>query len=237
MRNRINRKKCLSKRYIIKCLPYILLLFGLLIGSTDSLLDNYVPGNLKQLVWAIYIFLLMFIGYRTGKFIKKMYGEVYRDSLTGLANRGYFYFRMNHEIEKISNRKSGLSLVMVDIDNFKLINDIYGHLEGDKVIKNIAYVLKESIRETDAAIRWGGDEFTLILPNINEEESYKIADRIRRIVESQQYFSDNISYKATVSIGICTINEKVNSDKFLEITDDALYQAKIRKNSVVAINL
>lgn len=237
MKNKVNREENLLKLYAIKNLPNVLLIVGLLIGLIDYALDRYVQDSAEWFVCGSNTLFLMFLGHRVGKFIKNMYARVYCDQLTGLSNRGYFYFRLHNEILKISSRKSPLSLVMIDIDNFKSINDKYGHLEGDKVIKNIAYILKQNIRKSDAAIRWGGDEFTLILPNTSEIESYKIADRIRRVVEEQEITFCSTSYKITVSIGIYTINEEINQDKFLSEADRALYKAKIRKNSVVVLNL
>lgn len=234
MKNKKNRGKYFYKLNIIKNLPYLLLLLGLLLGFTDYLLDKYV--NLEWIIWPGNTLFLMFLGYKIGKFIKNMHLLVYRDSLTELPNRGYFYFRMNNEIYKMGNKKNYLSLAMIDIDHYKLINDTYGHLEGDKVIKNIAYLLKQNIRENDAAIRWGGDEFTLILPNTNKEDAYKIADRIRSVIEMQEYSINNILYKVTVSIGVYTIKEKFNIDEVLCIADKALYKAKIIKNNVAVMN-
>jgi diguanylate cyclase len=213
-------------------------MLGLLIGLSDYLLDECFNSGVEEyIVWISNVTLLMFLGYKIGKFIKDMYIKVYRDPLTGLFNRGYFYYRFNNEIEKLDSSKSCLSLAMIDIDNFKDINDFYGHLEGDNAIKYIADVLKQSIRKTDAVIRWGGDEFALILSNTNEMEAYQIADSIRQTIEEQEYNMGNCSCKMTISIGIYTINEKVGQDKFLSLADTALYKAKIEKNSVTVFKL
>lgn len=234
MKNKNNLKIYLYKLNIIKNLPYVFLLIGLIFGATDYILDKYT--SLEWLMWPVNTLILMFLGYFIGKFIKNMHIRVYMDSLTGLLNRGYFYFRMNNEIDNMSNKKMCLSLAMIDIDDYKLINDKYGHLEGDKVIKSIADILKQNIRENDAAIRWGGDEFTLIFPSTDKEDAYKIAERVRSVIELHEYSINDISYNVTVSIGVYSINEKVNIEEFLSNVDTALYKAKIRKNSVVVIN-
>jgi diguanylate cyclase (GGDEF)-like protein len=163
-----------------------------------------------------------------GTLVKKLYHGVSKDPLTGLHNRRCFYDRIDYEIEKMKRTKLPLSFALIDIDNFKTINDTYGHLEGDKVLVELARIFKTQARSGDTIVRWGGEEFAMILPETDKSGALAFAERIRKLVE----FS-NCKYKITVCIGITTVYQGHNAEKIMSVADRALYKAKEKKNTVV----
>lgn len=162
-----------------------------------------------------------------------------RDGLTGLYNHQEFYFRLESEISYSKRHGHHLSLVMMDIDNFKGINDTYGHLVGDKVLKEVARILLEYVRSSDVVCRYGGEEFTVILPETDTKEALETADRIKRKIEEFRITDEKgkIIY-VTVSIGVATYpKDGTTSRLLLNNADHALYAAKLKgKNRVVSFN-
>ena len=139
----------------------------------------------------------------------------YTDELTGLFNRRFFITSLRAKLKRAFQNDTSLSVTLLDIDNFKRINDCFGHIMGDMALKNIAQVLKKSIRKNDVITRFGGDEFALILENTDEQKAFEVAKRIRASVEKQQiYLGDKIAPKLTISSGIATypINAKNPED-------------------------
>lgn len=156
------------------------------------------------------------------------------DRLTELLNRGETESLLNNSIQYANNTTQPLSILMIDIDNFKDINDTYGHDKGDEVLKAIAITIKNNIRSLDFAGRWGGDEFFVILPNILERQSANIAKRIRK-----QLYKINITPEhITASIGIASLNKNETLKTFTKRVDVALYQAKkkYKKNCIVFVD-
>jgi len=155
------------------------------------------------------------------------------DALTKLLNRQKFSEELEKEIIREKRYAHGLSIMMLDIDDFKRINDTYGHDIGDIVLKDIALIMQESIRMTDDACRWGGEEFTIILPETNIEEAFKIAQNIR--IKIENYKNSTLDKNVTVSIGVAQFDlSKDNMDSFVKNSDLAMYEAKkTGKNKVV----
>jgi len=146
------------------------------------------------------------------------------DSLTGLFNRRHFDLTVGIEIERSSQDKQQLSLLMLDIDFFKKVNDTHGHDVGDKVLVDISKILKNAVRSNDIPCRFGGEEFILLLPETNIENAMKLAERIRRKIENTEIGGIYI----TVSIGVSSVDvtESKGSDELLKIADTELYRAK-----------
>jgi diguanylate cyclase (GGDEF)-like protein len=152
-----------------------------------------------------------------------------RDGLTNLYNHKYFFDRMAEEVERARRYESHIGVIMLDIDHFKIYNDVHGHLMGDDVLKDVAAILAESTRGVDIVARYGGEEFGIILPLIGKTESLEFAERIRRKIEKKKVpGQENLPGKnLTVSIGVSTFPEDDSDAKALiRKADEALYTAK-----------
>ena len=158
-----------------------------------------------------------------------------RDQLTGLYNRRFLDETIDKIAAQIKRRGTTLGILMVDIDYFKEVNDTYGHDMGDKVLKEIAKVLVKSVREADLVIRFGGEEFLVLLMDVQSGESVEIAEKIRKAVESHTIESFGVVLRKTVSVGVSEF--PVDSDKIwqcIKYADVALYKAKeMGRNRVV----
>jgi diguanylate cyclase (GGDEF)-like protein len=150
------------------------------------------------------------------------------DTLTGLYNRRYFEERLGVETQKSFCSSTPLSLVMVDIDHFKKVNDTFGHTAGDQVLCKTSSLLKNSIRKKDMVARYGGEEFMLILPETGLEESFLIAERIRRLVENTSFEIGQAQVNLTISMGISNFpsHRAKSKEELVRMTDQALYDAK-----------
>ncbi|HEY2865611.1 MAG TPA: diguanylate cyclase [Pyrinomonadaceae bacterium] len=145
------------------------------------------------------------------------------DSLTGLLNRRYIEERLTEEINRSERSGEPVTLLMLDVDEFKSYNDRYGHPAGDEALELIGQILRENLRGADVAARYGGEEFSVLLPGTNLEEAHAIAERIRRHVEDTRF----PKRKVTVSIGIATLGGNLDdAKKFIKAADDSLYAAK-----------
>jgi two-component system, cell cycle response regulator len=143
------------------------------------------------------------------------------DDLTGLYNHRHFFKTLEAELTRLKRQKTSLSLLMFDLDNFKKYNDLYGHLEGDKVLKTVGEIVKNSIRSNvDSGYRYGGDEFTVLLIGASADRALTIAERIRTSIEQVQ------SHHITVSIGLSEYRDHFDLEGFVKSADDAMYRAK-----------
>lgn len=152
------------------------------------------------------------------------------DPLTRLRNRRYFDDKLNREAQRGKRQRTPLSLLVVDIDHFKRVNDLHGHPAGDAVLKQVASTLKDSLkRETDVVARIGGEEFCMLLPNTPPEGAQHVAELVRLAVEEDPVaLPDGSRLNLTVSIGVSTLqpDQDVLPDRLIEVADTALYQAK-----------
>ncbi len=151
------------------------------------------------------------------------------DSITNLWNHGFFQNQLSIEIDKAKHENIPLSLIILDIDNFKKLNDTYGHQNGDIVLKEIAKILKDSSRDIDYVCRYGGEEFSIILPRTDKPNAYTIAERIRQRIEQHNFpkFSLFKKTKLTVSVGVATFPEDAqNKEELINAADKAMYKAK-----------
>ena len=157
------------------------------------------------------------------------------DGLTGLHNTRYFYRCLDLEIARTNRYGNPFSLMIFDIDNFKQLNDNYGHQAGDEVLQELAKIFKSISRETDTIVRYGGEEFIIILPNTPEEETISMANRIRNTVQENTFIVDfNERVKITVSGGIASYPRNAGDAKaLLNAADTALYAAKAAGKNVV----
>jgi len=158
-----------------------------------------------------------------------------RDGLTMLYNHRHFYSRLEEEFSRAERYYSPLSLIFFDIDDFKNVNDAFGHTQGDKVLKQIGELIKTVARESDIAARYGGEEFALILPNTTTGGAYDLANRLCATIR-QHVFEGLKGSQVTVSVGVSTYSDKnVKSfDQLVKLADKAMYTAKSQgKNSIV----
>ncbi|MFW5966568.1 MAG: GGDEF domain-containing protein [Persicimonas sp.] len=180
----------------------------------------------------------------TGSNIEASYhDEIYRltttDGLTQVYNKRHFLKELEREMSRSVRYERDLSLIMCDIDHFKPINDTYGHLAGDHVLKQVAQRIKNHIRRDDLLARYGGEEFILMLPEIPKEEAVRTAEKVRKLIEARPFEFDGVSIAVTLSLGVADLEEykernpvsEENSDgispfAFIKIADDRLYDAK-----------
>ncbi len=149
------------------------------------------------------------------------------DRLTELNNRGYWEECLENEFLRYKRTKQTATVIIFDIDHFKLVNDTYGHQAGDEVIRQASKILRRSIRKTDIAGRYGGEEFVIILVDTPEDKAFILADRIRKRIEALTVTYENLNIKFTISLGISEVKAQVNNYmKWLEHADQALYYAK-----------
>jgi two-component system, cell cycle response regulator len=150
------------------------------------------------------------------------------DDLSGLFNHRYLEVALERELHRVERYASQLSIIFLDIDSFKLVNDTYGHLVGSRVLKEMGALLKKSVREVDVVIRYGGDEYTVILVETNCSTAGTVAERIRGLVEAQTFLAtDGYNIRLTCSIGYsCCPEDTMSKQELLEMADRAMYVGK-----------
>jgi diguanylate cyclase (GGDEF)-like protein len=211
------------------------------LGSTngtyvnDELIDEYVlrDGDFIKIGRTIFKFL-------SGNNIENSYHEeIYRlttiDGLTQIYNKRYFLETLEREISRAHRYRRELSLIMFDIDFFKKINDTYGHLAGDYVLKQLASVIKARIRREDIMARYGGEEFAIVLPEIDSYNAAQFAEKIRKLVEKTLFKFEETKIPVTISVGVSSVIPDMHDPaEFIKAADEKLYQAKSQgRNQVV----
>lgn len=155
------------------------------------------------------------------------------DSMTGLANRREAHVQLDMEYQRYLRNGRPFSVLLMDIDLFKSINDRHGHHIGDEAIIMVAHTLQGQSRKVDTLSRWGGEEFLLLLPETDEEEAAQTAERIRFRIATSPIDADGQTISTTVSIGVATICGDESVDRLLQRADEALYEAKTRGRNLV----
>jgi diguanylate cyclase (GGDEF)-like protein len=151
------------------------------------------------------------------------------DYLTKLQNRLSLQNIMTIEIARAHRYNRNLAILFIDIDDFKKYNDIYGHEEGDKVLIKMASVLRETLRETDYALRYGGDEFIALLPETDIKEAFRVAERFRNKFKAVKFYlkrNNRYIQHATVSIGVATYTKGISATELIQRADKEMYRAK-----------
>ncbi len=158
------------------------------------------------------------------------------DPLTGLFNRNYMGFALNREANRSRRYSTPLSLVMIDIDNFKLINDTYGHLVGDEVLRWVGCILKRHARSTDIPVRYGGEEFLIILPHTDVLGARTVAEKLRAALKQSEVSVSNLKLRITVSAGVVQVKNFDDPMEDVDRADRAMYMAKRQgKDRVVVL--
>lgn len=156
--------------------------------------------------------------------VSMLYEVATHDEKTGLYNNKFFETLLDMEIEKAKRGHQKLSLIMTDIDFFKKINDTYGHVKADELLKQLADVIRKNARKSDIVARFGGEEFTILLPETDLEKAKTFSLKLRRLIHADKTLK---KYKVTVSGGVTQFRkDKDNKKKFKERVDNALYEAK-----------
>jgi diguanylate cyclase (GGDEF)-like protein/PAS domain S-box-containing protein len=160
-----------------------------------------------------------------------------RDGLTGLFNHRYFYYFLRREFMLSTRSGTDLACLLLDLDNFKKLNDSYGHQFGDTVLKTVADRIGKTLRETDVVSRYGGEEFAILLPGTDLEGGVVIAEKIRARIENQAFPHTNLSVGVTVSIGVATgmAHNPAKPQDLLAFADNALYRAKAAGRNCVIV--
>lgn len=212
-----------------------------LIGFLVITLTKYHPHLLEVISVFVYLFIAIFFSsistYNLDKYIRLDYvNKQYfielstKDSLTNTYNRLKFNESLDSEVELAKRYGSTFSLIMFDIDHFKQFNDRNGHLYGDKVLVEIANLVKESIRGVDVFARWGGEEFIILLPQTRGEEATALAERLRKLIYKESMQKE---MAITCSFGVTSFSSRDDKDLIMDQVDRALYKAKESGRNVV----
>ena len=148
------------------------------------------------------------------------------DGLTGLYNHRYFQEQMKMQVEQAKRYNSPFSLIIIDIDHFKRFNDTFGHQSGDAVLRQVAMTLKKNVRATDIVCRYGGEEMSIILPNIGKDEAFSTAQKIcKRVAENSYKLSGDRESNVTISLGVATYPfDGVDASSMIESADKKMYK-------------
>jgi len=229
-----------SLRYdILKSSALFAILMALVVGIFFLLfLNNYAIDSFTYLLSAALVFLAVTF-YRYFRTFLENIGlrkKVVTDPLTGLYNRRALEERIDSALEQIANAKGvrktdpfhEVSVLMIDVDDFKKVNDTYGHQFGDDVLKNVSFAIKENTRASDLAARYGGEEFCVVLQHTTKEEAREIAEKIRRAVETNPMSYVNRMMRFTISLGVASAKSDnlPSSRALVRAADQALYTAK-----------
>ncbi len=202
-------------------------------GRFSTWLDFIVPSVF--LFVSVFVWLTTSLSQQTAFDVRRvtmLERESITDALTGMYNRRYLDRRLGEEIGRARRYGLPLSVLLIDIDYFKQINDTHGHTVGDSLLRNIGTLFLETIRDSDVAARYGGDELMIIALNTDDASAVYLAERLRTLVESHQQDLTGISseeqeIKVTISVGIAGFNPEVtDSQSLVQRADEALYGAK-----------
>jgi diguanylate cyclase len=165
--------------------------------------------------------------------LKKTTQNLCKDPLTDLYSRSMMDVKLKEQFYLLKRYNLTFSLIMIDLDDFKHINDAYGHTAGDSVLKYIGQFIKSSLRQSDFPIRYGGDEFLIILPNTNIHKAYAVAQKLLKQVNNYQFKKQGSTFSVHLSIGIAQAQPNDTVSSIIEKADNALYESKrLGKNTI-----
>jgi len=198
-------------------------LYGLVLIGRKILEDDYSASELEYLQR-----LMSFVSQAIQNNLH--YERTLRDVKTGLFNNGFFMTRLNEEIARSHRMGSSASIIIMDVDKFKNFNDTYGHLAGDKVLETLAVTIKQGVRAEDVPSRFGGEEFTVLLPDSDRKSAYLAAERLRTMVANMMVPWHPPLPQVTISLGVVTFNKdtQLPAEEIIHCADEALYLSKER---------
>jgi two-component system cell cycle response regulator len=200
---------------------------GVELGADDFLVKPIIGRELKARIKTLLEKKVHLDSLRTH--YQEALGRSQLDWLTGLYNHGYFQQFLGYELKRSLEQGFPVSLIMIDVDNFKSYNDTLGHSAGDAILREMGQVIRNNIREVDFAARYGGEEFAVVLPYVHRENVIAVAERIHKALTSHEFFHDeSIGLKnPTVSMGIAVFpDEASNKTELIIQADSMLYLAK-----------
>lgn len=219
--------------YYYTSIGFSFVYFGLLILTLDYVYI-YNQDVIKIAVKLLFVFGYSLLAIGVSKWIR--YNELRQDELsiqantdelTGILNRRSFTSFLNFEFQNAKRNLTPFSLIIIDIDYFKQVNDEYGHLVGDEILVNLASYMKESFRATDRVCRWGGEEFAVLLPHTSINNAMIVAENFRKKIESAEYNSGDQCINYTISAGVSeSLAVDSTIDDIINRADEALYKAK-----------
>lgn len=157
------------------------------------------------------------------------------DPLTGLLNRRAMTEQMEYQVARVRRHEQPFCLLLLDLDHFKQVNDSFGHAEGDRVLREMAQLLRLSVRQEDLVARWGGEEFLLLLPDTSISGGRILAEKIKDLLQEQEFTAKDRTFKVTVSIGLTSYGPRQDLDECISRADDALYRAKGEGRNTVVV--
>jgi len=213
----------LTKKYIAE-LDLYLLVEAKVDNFTQSVREAFYFNMMVSLLITLLIAIIVVLYVR--KIHSKLSDLASNDTLTGLPNRRTFQSQLELFLSLKARHQQKLSLVFVDVDDFKMINDAQGHDVGDNILINIAAALKSTIRNTDFIARWGGEEFIILLIDTQLQDAQLIAEQLRKTIESNTYLLEHAKKKVTISLGVTQARDNDDANALFKRVDNALYQAK-----------
>lgn len=194
---------------------------GFEVGAADYVSKPFIPEELKA---RVKVHMQNIKNQRELQFLMKELKEMATtDYLTKLYNRRYFTEQL---LDYVANNNNPISLIIFDIDNFKKVNDTYGHNAGDMVLLTVSQIFKLILREEDVISRWGGEEFMIYMPDTTAEKALDIANKLRNEVSKYTYHCDNVSFHCTVTGGVIQYDREISPEKNITNVDQALYYGK-----------
>lgn len=160
------------------------------------------------------------------------------DDLTTLFNSRYFHRALDYEVEKADRYQYNLSMIFIDMDHFKNVNDSHGHLCGSDLLREVGAIVQESIRNIDIGCRYGGDEFVILMPETGKDEALVVAERLRNAINENIFLKKtNVNYHITASFGVATFPEDAKTKlELIDLTDKAMYKVKNSTRDAIAVH-
>lgn len=215
---------------IIHSFVGFILIIIIIASLTTVINDNlFVVQSRVHFLISLFVECSAFLGFSLSiiySLLNKLQQQVMTDNLTGAKNRNYFYDIANQTISRVKRHKTPASLIMCDIDHFKAINDTYGHVVGDDVLKQFSTLLQKQLRIEDCLIRIGGEEFVVLCPDIGLEGARLLSERLRRTIEEFKFTSEKLELNITASFGATNVTSKIDIEQILDNADKALYKSK-----------
>lgn len=221
------------------------------ISMLHDLLDEFFVMTVPSVAFEVIAFPFALVFCATGIYLTQKYQNALfadnerlklqylemsnKDSLTGLYNTRHFYDHVPNLIEKYIVEDRPLTLMMVDIDDFKIVNDTYGHLEGDRLIGHLGEMIRGAYEKEYLCYRYGGEEFVIVLDGVNLELCIKYANGFRESFSQVAFMAEDSSYHKTISIGLATLEAGDDAKSLLGKADKAMYEAKAKGKNMVSV--